>query len=248
MHRIGPYEFTDEDAERTLAHAGDLFDLLAAGLGADALAALAPHRDRGEAAVVALLDEVVASGTADGTGRALGEVWDAWRAGAAAVRATGAFGGPTSATVAGLFRSDGGVPKQPVDELEITWSGVVGDRQEDRRNHGRPWQALCLWSTEVIDDFVAAGNPLAPGLAGENITLTGLPWHRVRPGVQLRIGDVLAEVWAYAVPCNKNAAWFAGGHFGAMHHRNGAVSRVYATVLEPGRVRQADAVLLEPDA
>ena len=123
---------------------------------------------------------------------------------------------------------------------------MLGDRQADRDNHGRPWQALCLWSTEVIDDFRAEGHPLAPGLAGENVTITGLPWARVRPGVQLRLGDVLAEVSAYAVPCRKNAAWFVDGRFDAMHHRHGPRSRVYATVLEPGTITHGAPVLLEP--
>jgi MOSC domain-containing protein YiiM len=123
---------------------------------------------------------------------------------------------------------------------------VVGDRQADRRDHGRPFQALCLWSTEVTDELRADGHPIAPGLAGENVSLTGLPWPRVRPGARLRLGDVLAEVSSYAVPCSKNARWFTGGRFDVIHHDKGPYSRVYATVLEPGRITEGDPVLLEP--
>ncbi|MBX3283837.1 MAG: MOSC domain-containing protein [Actinobacteria bacterium] len=162
------------------------------------------------------------------------------------VRRIGGFGPRASGTVAGLFVSDGGVPKAPVPAVEVDHGGVRGDRQANRVHHGRPWQALCLWSTEVIDAFRAQGHPLAPGLAGENVTISGLPWARVRPGAQLRIGSVLAEVSAYAIPCKKNAAWFRDGHFDAMHHRHGPLSRVYATVLEPGAIAEGDPVVLEP--
>jgi len=59
---------------------------------------------------------------------------------------------------------------------------------------------------------------------------------------------VLAEVSAYAVPCKKNAPWFVGGRFDAMHHRHGIHSRLYATVLEPGTISHGAPVLLEPGA
>jgi MOSC domain-containing protein YiiM len=113
-------------------------------------------------------------------------------------------------------------------------------------HHGRPWQALCLWSLEVIDAFQAAGHPIAPGLAGENITVSGLHWPDVRPGVRIQIGEVLCEISSYAIPCSQNSGWFLDGEFTLMHHDRGPVSRVYATVLEPGRIATGDAAILEP--
>jgi MOSC domain-containing protein YiiM len=152
-----------------------------------------------------------------------------------------------SGTVAQINRSDGGVPKVPMDEAEIGERGVLGDRQAAREHHGRPLQALCLWSVEVIDDLRAEGHPIFPGAAGENLTLAGLDWATIRPGTRLRIGEVLADASAYAVPCKKNAGWFAGGDFLRMSHdRHPGWSRLYAWVLEPGRVRQGDQVLVEP--
>jgi MOSC domain-containing protein YiiM len=133
-----------------------------------------------------------------------------------------------------------------VAEVEVDWRGVVGDRQASRTHHGRPWQALCLWSTEVIAGFRSEGHPIAPGLAGENVTVTGLPWAEVRPGVRLRVGEVLCCVSSYAIPCKQNTGWFKDGDFMVMHHDRGPVSRVYATVLEPGRIRVGDAAVLEP--
>jgi MOSC domain-containing protein YiiM len=164
----------------------------------------------------------------------------------AALRDAGALPSPATGEVAHLASSRGGVPKGSVEEVTIGLDGVEGDRQRTRLHHGRPWQALCIWSTEVVDAFATDGHPISYGAAGENITTRGIAWELVRPGVRLRIGEALAEVAPFALPCSKNARWFMGGDFLVMHHDAGPVSRVYATVLEPGVARVGDAVLLEP--
>ena len=63
--------------------------------------------------------------------------------------------------------------------------------------------------------------------------------------MRLQLGEVLCEVSAFALPCSQNKQWFAGGDFEAMHHDRGP-SRVYATVLTPGRVVTGDPAILEP--
>ncbi len=157
-------------------------------------------------------------------------------------------GAPAAAgRVAGLFASGGGVPKVAIDEAVVGYRGVRGDRQAARRHHGRVWQALCLWSAEVIDALRAEGHPIAPGRAGENVTVGGLDWPSLRPGVQVQLGSVVAEVSAYASPCAKNAAWFVGGDFNRMGHAgHPGWSRVYASVLQDGVIRVDDAVTVEP--
>lgn len=232
---VGPHRYTESDARRTVAAGPVLVGLLTAGLDDSRL-----DLDRALAVVQQVADDEAAP-----LDQRLRTTLDTWRGAAASVRASGALGPPASGTVAHLATSGGGVPKQSSERIEVGWSGVVGDVQADRSNHGRPWQALCLWSTEVIDGFRAHGDPLGPGLAGENITVTGLPWARVRPGSQLRIGTVTCEVSAYAVPCRKNAPWFADRRFDRMHHRHGPVSRVYAWVVEPGTIVVGDAAVLE---
>ena len=151
-------------------------------------------------------------------------------------------------TVKGLFVSEGGVPKLPIDEAVVRYRGIDGDRQAARQHHGRVWQALCLWSSEVIDGLRAEGHPLAPGNAGENVCITGIDWSTMRPGVRLEVGEVLAEVSAYADPCSKNAGWFVDGDFERMGHaRQPGISRVYASVLRDGVIRPGDTVTVEPD-
>jgi MOSC domain-containing protein YiiM len=157
-------------------------------------------------------------------------------------------GAPTQeGTVAQLNVSDGGVPKKPVEEAEVGDRGLVGDRQAARQHHGRPLQALCLWSTEVIDALRAEGHPIEPGLAGENVTLSGIDWTTIQPGVQLLIGDVLAEISAWSTPCVKNAAWFVDRDVHRIDHdRHPGWSRAYAWVREPGTIRHGDRVVVEP--
>lgn len=149
--------------------------------------------------------------------------------------------------VSQLNASDGGVPKLPVQSADVSRRGLVGDRQATRKHHGRPLQALCLWSSEVIEVLKAEGHPIAPGLAGENITVSGVAWAGIRPGVRLRIGTVLAEISAWATPCKKNAAWFVDRDFNRMHHdRHPGTSRAYAWVRQPGHIRTGDEVIVEP--
>jgi MOSC domain-containing protein YiiM len=238
--RIGPHTFTVTDARRTLSHAGDLFDVLAEGRDATVIELL-----RAEALdAIDGLDPLHAP--TEDLDAPLRAFWQAWTAAGPALRAAGELPATAAGTVTSLHTSSGGVPKLPHDAVEVDFGGVIGDRQGTRLHHGRPWQALCLWSTEVIDGFVADGHGLFPGAAGENITITGLRWDDIRPGVTLAVGEVRCEISSYAVPCKKNAAWFVDGAFDLMHRRHGPVSRVYATVLEPGRITAGDPAVLEP--
>ena len=228
MYAIGPHRFTETDAKRTVRFADEIFDLYAEGRDAGTIEHFRPPPPSGDV-------------EAD-----LNATWSSWTSAGPALRAAGQLPGRTEGSVTQLNVSLGGLPKLPIDGADVTWKGMVGDRQATRVHHGRPWQALCIWSAEVIDDFRAAGHSLAPGRAGENITITGLPWAEVRAGVRLRIGDVLCEVSCYALPCNTNTPWFIDGDFTVMHHQRGPVSRVYATVLEQGGIRTGDPAILEP--
>ncbi|MBV9952561.1 MAG: MOSC domain-containing protein [Acidimicrobiia bacterium] len=165
---------------------------------------------------------------------------------ARALAESGQFGSGQG-TVHGLFTSGGGVPKLPVDAVEVDGRGVVGDVQKTKKHHGRPWQALCLWSKEKVDLLQAEGHPISYGSAGENISITGIAWEDIRPGVRLQIGDVLAECSLYSLPCAKNRRWFADRDSMRMHHETElGISRMYASVLEPGHICAGDSVILEP--
>ena len=104
-----------------------------------------------------------------------------------------------------LSVSDGGVPKLPVDRAFITKDGLDGDRQRNRRVHGGPARALCLFSLELIEALRAEGHAIQPGSTGENETISGMAWTDVVPGSRLRIGSVRLEITGYTAPCEHNA-------------------------------------------
>ena len=87
--------------------------------------------------------------------------------------------------------SAGGVPKRPVRTARVTLAGLEGDGHRNRKLHGGPDRALCLFSLEQIEALQAEGHPVEPGALGENLTVTGLDWPRVRPGDLLRLGETV---------------------------------------------------------
>jgi MOSC domain-containing protein YiiM len=150
-------------------------------------------------------------------------------------------------TLVRVSASRGGVPKSELATATIRRRGVLGDHQAERRHHGRAFRALSLWSREVIEALRADGHSVYPGAAGENLTVSGIDWSTIRPGVRLSIGEVQAEISAFATPCAKNAQWFSDGNFRRIEHDlHPGTSRAYAWVLGGGEVSPGDEVVVEP--
>lgn len=152
------------------------------------------------------------------------------------------------ATVHQISASGGGVPKLPVASAVINESGLVGDVQADTVHHGRPWQALCLFSLEAIEKMQAEGHPIAPGYAGENLTISGLDWASLGEGDQIRIGEeTVIEITGPATPCQKNSQWFLNGDILRMSEsKHPGESRLYAKVISGGPIAAGDPVELVP--
>lgn len=146
---------------------------------------------------------------------------------------------PVEPRVVGLHVApEGGVPKHPVDELEITVTGVIGDRQLDLDHHGGPTRAVCLYAQERIDALAAEGHPISRGTTGENLTIAGLEWSHIHTGDRLAIGAVVLEITGPAPPCNTIAASFTDDRFVRISDKvHPGWSRLYARVLVAGRVR-----------
>lgn len=147
--------------------------------------------------------------------------------------------------VTGLQRSAGGVPKLSVDRAVVRGGGMEGDRQANRRFHGGPNRALCLYAQERLDALRAEGHAVGRGTLGENVTIAGLPWEQVRPGVRLRLGEVEVEVTGFAAPCGKIAFGFVDGSSARVGERvNPGWSRVYVRILVEGEIAVGDPVVL----
>lgn len=141
----------------------------------------------------------------------------------------------------------GGVPKLPVPEALVTTEGVRGDYQRDREHHGGPQRAVSLYALELIEALQQEGHPISAGSTGENLTVKGLDWAGLRPGVRLYVGAELAlEITAYAAPCATIRESFNDGNFKRIGQKpNPGWSRLYARVLIEGQVREGDPVVVE---
>jgi len=145
--------------------------------------------------------------------------------------------------VESINTSRGGAFKSAVFEARVSEHGVDGDRQDDLRYHGGPDRALSLYSLEVIRALQAEGHPIAPGSAGENVTLSGLDWPSLTPGSHLRIGIVQLVVTSYAAPCEKIEGSFLNGEFMRISQKlHPGWSRVYSRVVAGGEIRPGDEV------
>lgn len=153
--------------------------------------------------------------------------------------------GAAAGRIAQISVSCGGVPKRGVLRARLSSDGVEGDRQNDRRHHGGPDRAVCLYSLELINALQREGHPIVPGSAGENVTVVGVDWDSIVPGVLLRVGEALLEVVSYTVPCKTIRASFTDGRFERISQKtNPGWSRVYARVLSAGEARRGDAVAI----
>lgn len=141
--------------------------------------------------------------------------------------------------------SNGGVPKLAVPSARITREGIEGDWQEDRKHHGGPDRAVCLFSLEVIERLRAEGHPITPGSTGENLTISGLDWATLVPGTRLTIGSdttgPILEIVSYTVPCSAIRGSFKDLAYKRIKQElHPGESRVYARVIREGVVRVGD--------
>ena len=151
--------------------------------------------------------------------------------------------------VASINRSSGGVPKLPVSDAIVCVNGLDSDAQRDRRYHGGPGRAVCLFSLERIAALRLEGHQIVPGATGENITVGGIDWDLVVPGARLEIGEILLEIASYTKPCKTIRHVFLEEKITRMSQKlHPGWSRVYARVLRSGRIATGDQVTLTAPA
>ena len=150
--------------------------------------------------------------------------------------------------LASINRSGGGVPKRRVDDARVSRLGLLGDAQEDKKNHGGPERAVCVYSLERIHALQQEGHPINVGTAGENVTLEGIDWDLVVPGARIKLGDeVVLEVASFTSPCKTIKESFIEGEFIRISQKlHPGWSRVYARVLAEGEIHFGDHVEVIP--
>ncbi len=230
-------QWNEQDARRTLAHAGAFLVGWTDDAAPDFMHRLDAHRVADFRAIPAspdLYDEIH-------------HLWHTLVSIADERREAGDAVHRQHGTITRISVSAGGVPKLAVKSAAVGVRGIDGDVQAARAHHGRPWQALCLWSADVIDTLAGAGHPIAPGDAGENVTISGIDWSTLHGGTVVDIGEVRCQLSAPAVPCQKNAAWFIDSDISLMDHDlHPGSSRWYASVVRPGSIATGDPVVVSP--
>jgi MOSC domain-containing protein YiiM len=119
----------------------------------------------------------------------------------------------TSGIVHAINVSPGGVPKRSIQSTLIHWEGLEGDRQADLRHHGGPDRAVTLYSLDLIRSLQREGHPIVPGSIGENITIDGVDWALLSPGVRVQVGQAMLELTKTASPCQKIGPSFLDNDF-----------------------------------
>ena len=106
--------------------------------------------------------------------------------------------------------SKGGMPKLPVLSAEVTKDGVAGDWQKNRKYHGGPDRAVCVFSEELYAELREQGVNAGNGDFGENFTTRRLDLRRLAVGDRLRVGDrCVIEITNVRVPCSQLKKWDA---------------------------------------
>lgn len=145
-----------------------------------------------------------------------------------------------------IHTSPGGVPKLRSQAANIIADRIEGDAHDDNTHHGGPDRAVCLYSRELIEALRAEGHPIFPGSTGENIMVAGIQWDQVVPGCRFVVGTVELEVTGYAAPCKTIRNSFTDGYFNRISQKlSPGWSRVYTRVINPGRIRVGDEILLK---
>jgi MOSC domain-containing protein YiiM len=112
-------------------------------------------------------------------------------------------------TLVQLNVSSGGMPKLPVDCARATKDGVEGDWQKNRKYHGGPDRAVCIYSVELYDWLREQAIDLKYGSVGENFTTEGLDLNQLQKGDRLRVGGCLIEITNVRIPCASLKKWDA---------------------------------------
>ena len=144
-------------------------------------------------------------------------------------------------TLTYLNISAGGMPKTPVLLARVTRGGVEGDRQRNKKHHGGPDRAVCLYSEELYAWLREQGVPVTNGNVGENFTTRGLDLSRLAKGDRLRVGECTIEITGVRTPCSQLKKWDVD-----LPELIVGQSGWVARVVEEGLVRPGDPIELLP--
>lgn len=96
-----------------------------------------------------------------------------------------------------------GIEKRKVQEVYLSARGFEGDDVADKKHHGGPDRAVCLYPAEhYIQWEQELGKPLPTAAFGENLTVTNMLEADICIGDIYKIGDAVIQVTQGRVPCS----------------------------------------------
>ena len=111
--------------------------------------------------------------------------------------------------------------------VTVGFTGLAGDEQADRVNHGGPYKAAYAYAREDAAWWEQqVGRPLEAGAFGENLTLAGVDITGAKIGERWRIGSAEFEVSGPRVPCSKLGARMRDPRFPQALRRRRAPGRL----------------------
>jgi MOSC domain-containing protein YiiM len=144
--------------------------------------------------------------------------------------------------LAQLNTSQGGIPKTAVLMAHVSRHGVDGDKQRNRKYHGGPDRAVCVFSEELYADLRDEGVDLVNGAVGENFTTRGLNLQALSKGDRLRVGaECVIEITNVREPCRTLTKWSPDLPW-MIEGRSGWVAKV----VSEGIVRPGDPIEVLP--
>lgn len=147
------------------------------------------------------------------------------------------------------------IGKQPVEgSVAVNPLGLEGDEQADLTVHGGlakavyayPSEHAAFWQTVRAQGKVAAwGEPVPPGLFGENLLLAGVREHELWVGDRLLLPRCTLVVSEPRYPCFKFNAAMGFAQAAKLMVQSGFCG-AYLAVLEPGALAAGEPFTLEP--
>jgi MOSC domain-containing protein YiiM len=124
--------------------------------------------------------------------------------------------------------------------------GLAGDRVYDVKNHGGPDQAVYAYAREDLDMWAAELDmPLRDGVFGENLTTEGIDVNGALIGERWRLGrDVILQACCPRIPCGTFQGWLAQAGW-IKRFTEAAKPGAYLRVIQPGKIRAGDSIVIE---
>lgn len=141
---------------------------------------------------------------------------------------------------------ESGIFKQPIrGPVFLTKTGLIGDGQADKENHGGPEKAVFVYPLEHYELWKNELNTteIGPGAMGENFLLENIKEDMVCIGDTFQIGDAIIQVSQPRQPCWKPARRFKIKKLALLIQNTGRTGW-YFRVLKEGNIEEGQQLTL----